>query len=99
MHLSIRLCALNGSFEAVTHKKHTLQNFILNCSSKYVGSSTDQAKPKTIKIGIWCFSAKHAALRCKSKDWLAWNQDNLSKWGDTSICGLCFSKLALYKSS
>jgi len=29
---------------------------------------------KDYKIGICCFSAKHAALRRKSKDWLAWNQ-------------------------
>jgi hypothetical protein len=27
-------------------------------------------------IGICCFSAKHAALRRKSKDWLAQNQKN-----------------------
>ena len=41
-------------------------------------------------IGICCFSAKHAALRRKSKDWLAWNQDNVSKWVDMSIHGLLF---------
>jgi hypothetical protein len=29
------------------------------------------------KIGICCFSAKHAALRRKSKDWLARNQNNV----------------------
>jgi hypothetical protein len=31
---------------------------------------------KDYKIGICCFSAKHAALRRKSKVWLALNQDN-----------------------
>ena len=41
---------------------------------------------KVYKIGICCFSTKHAALRRKSKDWLAWNQDNVSEWGDISIC-------------
>jgi hypothetical protein len=40
------------------------------------------------EIGICCFSAKHAALRRKSKDWLAQNQDNVSDWGDMSIHGL-----------
>ena len=35
---------------------------------------------KDCKIGICCFSAKHAALMRKSKDWLARNQDNVSKW-------------------
>jgi hypothetical protein len=31
------------------------------------------------KIGMCCFSAKHAALRRKSKDWLARNQNNVSE--------------------
>jgi hypothetical protein len=31
------------------------------------------------KIGIWCFSAKQSALRKKSKDWLARNQNNVSE--------------------
>ena len=34
---------------------------------------------KDYEIAICCFSAKHAALRRKSKDWLAWNQDNVSE--------------------
>ena len=46
---------------------------------------------KDYKFGICCFSAiKHAALRRKSKDCLAWNQDNVSEWGDMSIHGLLF---------
>jgi len=42
---------------------------------------------KTIdyEIGISCFSAKLTALRRKSKDWLARNQNNVSEWGDISI--------------
>jgi len=32
------------------------------------------------EIGICCFSAKHAALRRKSKDWSARNQNNVSEW-------------------
>ena len=43
---------------------------------------------KDYNIGICCFFAKHTTLRTKSKDWLAWNQDNLSEWGDMSICRL-----------
>ena len=38
----------------------------------------NRVKSKNKKIGICCFSAKHAALRRKSKDWLARNQDNVS---------------------
>jgi hypothetical protein len=33
------------------------------------------------KICICSFSAKHAALRRKDKDWLARNQDNLFEFG------------------
>ena len=35
------------------------------------------------KIGICCFSTKHAAFR-RSKDWLTHNQDNVSNWSDMS---------------
>ena len=44
-----------------------------------------RVKQKT-KIGICCFSTKHAAVSSNSKDWLAWNQDNVSDWSDMSIC-------------
>ena len=41
-------------------------------------------------IGMCCLSTKHAALRRKSKDLLARNQNNVSKWSDMSIHGLLF---------
>ena len=34
---------------------------------------------KDYKIGICCFSVKTAELRSESKDWLAGNQNNVSK--------------------
>jgi hypothetical protein len=34
---------------------------------------------KDYKIGICCFCAKHTALKRKSKDWLDWNQNNVSE--------------------
>ena len=49
-----------------------------------LGQTKDQ------KIGICCFSAKHAALRGKSKDGLARNLNNVSEWHDMSIRGLLF---------
>ena len=49
---------------------------------------------KDDKIGICCFSANHAALRRKSKDWLAWNQNNMSEWSAMSTRGLLFSEIA-----
>ena len=49
------------------------------------GFEPQSRETKDYKIGICCFSTKHAALRRKSKDWLARNQDNVSESGDMSI--------------
>jgi hypothetical protein len=54
-----------------------------------VGSNPGRVKPD-YKIGIFYFSAKHAALKRKSKDLLAWNQDNVCEWGGMSIRTLLF---------
>ena len=43
---------------------------------------------KDHKIGICRFSVKQAALRKKSKDWLAQNQGNVSGWSNMFTCGL-----------
>ena len=45
---------------------------------------------KDYKIGLCCFSTKHTALRRKSKDGLARNQDNVHEWSDMSKSGLLF---------
>jgi hypothetical protein len=42
------------------------------------GFEPRSSQTKDYKVGICCFSAKHATLRRKSKDWLAQNQDNVS---------------------
>ena len=55
------------------------------------GFETRSGLTKDYEIGICCFSAKHAALRRKSKYRLARNQDNVFEWGDMTICGLLFS--------
>jgi hypothetical protein len=54
------------------------------------GLESRSGQTKDFKIGICCFSAKHAALRRKSKDWLARNQNNVSEWSDMSHRGLLF---------
>jgi hypothetical protein len=54
------------------------------------GFEPRSGQTKDYKIGICCFSGKHATLRRKNKDWLAWNQDNVSEWSDMSIRGLLF---------
>jgi hypothetical protein len=45
---------------------------------------------KDYTIGICYFSANHATLKRKGKDWLARNQDNVSEWGDMFIHTLLF---------
>ena len=42
------------------------------------GFQSQSGQTKDYKIGSCCFSAKHAALMRMNKDWLAWNQDNMS---------------------
>ena len=54
------------------------------------GFEPRSGQTKDYEIGMCCFSAKHAALRRKSKDWLARNQNNVSEWSDISTRGLLF---------
>ena len=54
------------------------------------GFESRSGQTKDYKIGICCFSSKHAALRSKSKDWLVRNQNNVSEWNNMSIRGLLF---------
>jgi hypothetical protein len=61
---------------------------VLASSAVDHGFEPRSGQTKDYKIGICCFSAKHAALRSKSKDWLALNQNNVSEWSDMSIRGL-----------
>ena len=54
------------------------------------GFELRSGQAKDYKIGSCCFSTKPAALRRKTKDWLARNQNNVSVWSDTSTRGLLF---------
>ena len=56
------------------------------------GFESRSGQTKDSEIGICCFSAKHAALRRKNKDWLAQNQDNVSQWHDMSSNGQFFQR-------
>ena len=49
------------------------------------------------KVGICYFSAKHAAVWSKSRDWLAQNLDNVSEWGGMSTHGLLFQRVSTIK--
>ena len=57
---------------------------VLASSAVDRGFEPRSGQNKDYKIGICCFSAKHAALRRKSIDWLARNQNNVSDWSDMS---------------
>ena len=57
---------------------------MLTSSALDHGFKPRSVNTKDYKIGICCFSAKHMALRRKSKDWLARNQDNVSELSDMS---------------
>jgi hypothetical protein len=46
------------------------------------GFDPRSGQTKDYTIGFCCFSAKRAALRSKSKYWLARNQHNVSAWSD-----------------
>jgi hypothetical protein len=67
-----------------------LHKNVLASSVVYRGFEPRLGQTKDYKIGICCFSGKHAALSRKSKDWLAWNQDNVSEWGNMSTRGQLF---------
>ena len=54
------------------------------------GFDPRSAQTNDYTIGICCVSTKHAALRRKSKYWLARNHNNVSEWSDMSTHGLLF---------
>ena len=70
---------------------------VLNLSAIYREFEPRSDQTKDNKISICCFDAKHVALRRKSKDWLARNQDYVFEWGDMSIHGLLFQGASTIK--
>jgi len=54
------------------------------------GFKPRSGQSKDYKISICCFSVKHTALRRKSKDWLAGNQNKVTEWSDMSTSRLLF---------
>ena len=67
---------------------------VLASSAIDCGYELRSCQTKEYKISICCFSAKNAALRRKSKDWLARNQNNVSEWSDISTQRLLLAHLA-----
>ena len=63
---------------------------VLASSAVDRGFEPQSGQTKDCEIGICCFFAKHTALRRKSKEWLARNQNNVSEWSNMSVRGLLF---------
>jgi hypothetical protein len=63
------------------------------------GVEPQLGQTKDYEIGIYCFSAKHAALRSRSKNWLARNQNNVSEWNDMSTRRLLFQWASTKKNN
>jgi hypothetical protein len=61
---------------------------VLALSAVDRGFRPQLGQTKDYKIGMCCFSAKHAASRRKSKDSVPRNQNNVSDWSDMSTRGL-----------
>jgi hypothetical protein len=57
---------------------------VLASSAIDCGYELRSCQTKEYNIGMCCFFAKNAALRRKSKDWFARNQNNVSEWSDIS---------------
>jgi hypothetical protein len=59
------------------------------------GFEPQSGQTKDYTIGIYCFFAKHAALRRKSKDGLLGIRIMLQSWTTCLPADCCFSELAL----
>ena len=70
----------NDSYPSISPRTASVS--VLASSVVDRGFVSRSSQTKDYKIGICCFSAKHAALRKKSKSWLTRNQDNVSEWSD-----------------
>ena len=66
------------------------ESSVLGLSAVDRGFESRSGQTKENEMGICCSSTKHAALRRKSKNWLARNQNNVAEWSDMSIRGLLF---------
>jgi len=59
---------------------------VLASSAVYCRFKNRSGQTKDYKIGMCCFSAKHASLRRKRKGWLVQNQDNVPECLPMNCC-------------
>jgi hypothetical protein len=75
---------------SLNHRSIPVMVSVLASSAVHRGFEPRFGQTKDYKLVICFLSAKHAALRRKSKDCLARNQDIVSEWSDMSTNGLLF---------
>jgi len=71
------------------------RNYIGGVMNRVLAPSAVYRGLEPWSVQIYFYSAKHAALRSKSKDWLARNQNNVLKWCDRYSAEYYFSERAL----
>ena len=76
---------LNACFLWIANGIGDVIVIVLASSAVGRGFEPGSGQTKDYTIGICCFSAKHAALRRKNRDWFTRNQDNVSECDDMSI--------------
>ena len=81
---------MNSTFLFWTNRIGCVMVSVLACSVVHCGFELRSGQTKEYTICICCLSAKHEALRRKSKDWLDRNQNTVSDWSDMSIHGRVF---------
>ena len=82
---------VSSPWTSYLHQPHMCCNGLHAClECDRSGFELRSGQTKDNKIGVCCFSAKHTALRSKSKDWSAWNQNNVSEWSNMSTCRISF---------
>ena len=75
------MCCLKTNFLSCSYKYRigSVMVSMLGSNAVYREFEPRSGHTKDFKIDMCCFSAKHTALRSKSTDWLARNQNNVSE--------------------
>jgi hypothetical protein len=68
------------------HANHYITDAVLRNRNSYIDS-----------LMVFNATFNNISVMWKRKDWLAWNQDNMSEWGDMSIRGLLFQLASTIK--
>ena len=91
--VKVRMLASNAVYRGFEPRMLQIVDSSLECCRSWIralnavdrGFEPRSGQTNDYKIGICCFFANHTALRRKSKDWLARNQDNVSECQQTVI--------------